>query len=115
MNIEIMEQLRMLKGLTIRFGCLHEAQVHQLKVYPKLITGIQDSTAHINPDTRTVQFECSGRQIKKTKKRLKEMIIITEWIRTLLWDDTVVVFEINGKILYDSKFDFEAAADPKEH
>jgi len=110
-----MEQFRMLKGLTIRFGCLHEAQVHQLKVYPKLIVGIQDATAHVDSDNKTVQYKCSGKQIRKTKKRLKEMSIITNWIRTLLWDDTVVIFEVNGKVLYDSKFDFTAGADSEEH
>lgn len=111
MQAEIMEQFRILKGLTVRFGCLHEAQVQQLKVYPQLISGIKNSTAHVNSENRIVQFRCTGSNIRKTDKRLKEFGAITGWVRTLLWDNTVVVFEVNGKTLYDSTFDYEAGAD----
>jgi len=115
MNVEVMEQLRLLKGLTVRFGCLHEAQVHQLKMYPGLIRGVEKSTALVNTNNRIVTFKCSGKKFIKTKKRLKELSMMTNWVRTLLWDDSVTVFEMNGKTVYDSTFDYQETESSGEY
>ena len=105
----------MLKGLTLRFGSLHEAQVQQLKMYPRLIQGISKATAHVDTAHKTVVFDCEAKGFRKTARRILEMTAITDYTRVLLWDDSVVVFKINGKQIYDSKFDYTAKETDGEH
>lgn len=106
MSLDIKDQIYWLKGLTERFGVLHEAQVQQLKVYPLFIKGVKSATINVDVPHRTVFFDCSTEKFRKTKNRLAEMSAITDYVQRLLWDDTVVVFKSNGNQIYDSKFDY---------
>jgi hypothetical protein len=98
-------QLQQLKTLTITTGALHEAQVLQLKNYPHVLPDLKKSEVSVDIVNRIITYDLdfkvkAGKNIKTLKP---ECVAITKWIRTILWDDTIVVFKKSGKSLYDTR------------
>lgn len=90
------EQLLALKGMTLAMGCLHEAQVLQLKSYPILLPNVKKWDVEVDPDKHLVTYNLKG---KANKLQLMIMRDIVGYIRRyLLWDDSKVVFKLNGKV-----------------
>ena len=98
----IFSQLQILKAMTVRTGIIHEAQAIQLKTWPMLIDNVIQSEARVFPETKTVKFICTSSGLRPTKKMKETCENIGKWTKTLLWDDTRVVVEINKKKVYDS-------------
>lgn len=109
--MEITEQLYWLKGLTVRFGVLHEAQVQQLKMYPLCVHGINKATVNVDISHKVITFDADTNKFRKTQNRINEIRAITFYTRKLLWDESNVIFKVNGKIIYDSKFDNTTSED----
>lgn len=96
------EQLQLLKGMTVRTGMIHEAQALQLRNWPLLIPSVSKAEARVDTENQTVTFACKAGRVytnKKTKLLYKN---ISEWVRQLLWPETRVVVEINGKKVFDT-------------
>lgn len=99
-NLE--EQLMLLKMMTLKTGVIHEAQALQLKVWPTLIEGVESSVAKVDPKNKKVIFELKG-SLRPTKKSKEMFAAIKSWTRTILWNDTKVVFKYKKKVIYDSE------------
>lgn len=102
-KLSVLEQLQQLKGITIRTGLIHEAQAVQLRNYPRIVEGITKATTKLDTDSRSVIYTCEaapGFKLSKKRRLMCDNIVV--WIRTVIWDDTSVVFEVNGKAIYDS-------------
>ena len=99
------EQLAYLKGMTLRLGSIHEAQALQLKLWPRLIPGIDESEARVDVEKQSVRFVCTGKKFRKTKKVSEFLVNIDRWVKKLLWDSTFVVFEVNGKEVFRGDLD----------
>jgi hypothetical protein len=97
------EQLLMLKAVTLRLGVLHEAQALQLKMWPlAALPFITKSVAKVDVESRTVSFDCEAPSVRKTKKLTQGCTALESWVRFLLWDDSVVFVRINGKQVHPS-------------
>ena len=99
------EQIAGLKALTLSTGAIHEVQAHQLRMWPLLIPGINSAEAKVDVDAHSVKFVCEGVKFRKTKKTRKTLSSIRDWVHILLWDDTHVVIEVNGKEVFRSDVD----------
>lgn len=99
------EQLRHLKGMTMRLGQIHEAQVLQLRNYPLLLPNIKRASTKIDHETRSIIYDCESKTGKHRKSKkftaMVENIII--WTRSIVWDDTAVEVKIDGKVVYDTR------------
>jgi hypothetical protein len=106
-GLTYLEQLQQLKGVTVRTGLLHEAQVLQLRNYPLLISGIAHGITNVDPETQLIMYDLTpaNKKWRLTKKRLAELKMIVRYIRTIVWDNTVVVFNVNGVAQYDTRVD----------
>ena len=104
-TLTMKEQLAYLKGMTLRLGSIHEAQALQLKLWPRLVPGIESSEAHVDTEKQSVRFVCGGKKFKKTKKVAEILVNIDRWVKMLLWDSTFVVFEVNGKEIFRGNLD----------
>ena len=103
--ISIKQQLAQLKGITLKTGGIHEAQALQLRNYPLVITGVKSCKVKVNTELKIVFYELEPEKktIKKTEMFEKTCEAIVKWIRTIVWDDTSVVFKLKKEILYDSR------------
>lgn len=97
------EQLALLKAATVRTGAIHEAQALQLRMWPLLIPDTKSATAKVDTERKIVTYECKTTKAKLTVKAKTIMKNITIWTRSILWDDTTIVFKLNGKVVYDSR------------
>ena len=104
-KLTTVEQIAMLKAMTLRTGAIHEAQAHQLKMWPLLAHGIATSEARVDADAHVVKFVCTGKKFKRTKMVKRTFTAVKDWVRILLWDDAHVVFEVDGKEVYRSDCD----------
>ena len=98
----ILQQLQVLKGMTVTTGVIHEAQTLQLQMWPLVAFPFALSTvAKIDTESRTVTFEIVTSLKKdptgKANDRAKEYV--QEWTRKILWDNTKVNYHWinNGK------------------
>lgn len=92
------EQLLMLKAVTLRLGVLHEAQALQLKLWPlAALPSITKSVAKVDVESKTVFFECEASSLRATKKLAQGCAALESWVRFMLWDDTTVFIKINGR------------------
>ena len=55
-ELPIKQQLRMLKGMTEKLNSVHEAQIVQLRNYPRLIPNIKSAETSIDIDNKTVIY-----------------------------------------------------------
>lgn len=105
MKISIKDQLFYLKGLTEKLGVVHEAQLVQIRNYPLLIPNIKKAETEFNIDTRTIVYKCQTEEgrFRKTKQTKLAISKIQEWIRIVVWDETIVIIQVDGKEIYDSR------------
>lgn len=100
---ETVEQLMLLKSVTLRTGAIHEAQVLQLKAWPLLMDGVLKSVARVDVDNKRVVFNMTTTDLFNNSELSKKMLAeIDRWTKILLWDETRVMFKSNKKIVYDS-------------
>jgi hypothetical protein len=100
-GLDYYEQLAMLKGMTVRSGAVHEAQVVQLRNYPLLLSFTETAETHIGE--KLVVYNITSTKFKKTKKSIAAMDKIVDLTRKILWDDTDVVFNVNGNPVRDTR------------
>ncbi len=98
-----LEQLALLKTMTIRTGAIHEAQALQLKMWPLLIPDVAKAEAHVDTERKIVTYRCKTKSNKNAKKRTDTMDNIVTWTRKMLWDDSTVIFIVNDKAVYDTR------------
>lgn len=97
------EQLQLLKAVTIRTGAIHDAQALQLKMWPMLIPGVTKAEARVDVDKRTVIFVCkSTAKGQPTKQNRLLFENIAKWVKTLLWNESLVIIKINNKAVFNS-------------
>jgi len=106
-NISIKDQLRYLKGMTEKLNTVHEAQVVQLRNYPLLIPNIKKASTTFNFDTHTVTYKCDSvnGKFRKSKKAKIAIENIITWIQSVVWSDTTVEINVDGKDIYDTRID----------
>lgn len=96
------QQLRLLKAITVRTGAIHDAQALQLKIWPTLIPNVTHSVALVDANKKSVKYVCQSSGLRPSKKMRLLCEHICEWTRTILWNETKVVIEINKKKVFDS-------------
>ena len=101
MGIDYYQQLALLKGVTVKQGAIHEAQVVQLKNYPLLIKGVTSAETSIGD--KLVEYNLFSENLKVTKNTKLAMDKIVELVRKIVWDDTDVVFKVNGNLIKDTR------------
>lgn len=101
-------QLVMLRGMTERFGSIHEAQALQLKLWPFTVDPMLVNTkAEIDMEGKRIDFYWVSSYIrssidKKYKKRLKELesnvkfLLGADWTMTVHLNQTLI-FPIDTK------------------
>jgi len=96
------EQLQYLKGMTVRLGCIHEAQALQLRNYPLLIPNVGKAIVKVNAETKHVIYDCTGKtkNFRKTKKVDEMFQNIYKWTTFIVWDDVEVLIKVNNKELF---------------
>lgn len=95
---ETQEQFAQLRDMTRRSGVLHDAQVTQLKLWPRvIIPGCLKSEAAVSTQDGTVTFRLSirGRQAKGFAEGVKRVADGVQW---LLGDEYSVSFYVNGEL-----------------
>ena len=104
-KVSLKQQLMYLKGMTDRIGVLHEAQIVQIRNYPRTIPNIKSAETTIDVDKHIVTYNCESEtaQFRRTKKVKIAIENITTWIRTVAWTDSVIEIKVNGKSVYDSR------------
>jgi hypothetical protein len=98
-----LEQLALLKTMTLRTGSIHEAQALQLKMWPLLIPDVTKAEATVDSERKLVTFKCEATSSRATKKKRETMDNIILWTRKILWDESAVIFVINDKTVYDTR------------
>jgi hypothetical protein len=99
----LIEQLALLKGMTLRTGAIHEAQALQLKNWPMLIPDVDKAEAQVDTERKIITYKCETKSSRATKKKRETMDNIVIWTRKILWDDAAVVFILNDKTVYDTR------------
>lgn len=103
-SVSIKEQLAYLKGITVMTGGIHDAQALQLKNYPLVIDGVKKAKTKVDPERKVVHYELkfeSGASFGPNAKQVCDAIVL--WVRTIIWDETAVVFYSGKEVLYDSR------------
>jgi len=100
-----LKQLMYLKGMTVRTGSIHEAQALQIRNWPLAIPGVKAAEAHVDTDAKIVRYllKPKGVNFRCTKKVLEVCVALDKAIKSILWDETTVIVEVNKKVLYDSR------------
>lgn len=108
-SVSFKDQLMQLKAMTVRVGSLHEAQVLQLRNYPLLIPRVIKAETEIDPSLKLVTYKCSSdakgffNRFRKTKEVEDFCKNIEVWVRTIVWDDTIVEIYVDNKTIFDSR------------
>ena len=102
MTATLEEQLQLLKGMTVRTGMIHEAQALQLKSWPMLIPNVTKAEARVDTELQTVTFVCESKGLRPSKKAKLMYQNIATWVRNILWNETRIVIQINGKQVFDT-------------
>jgi hypothetical protein len=98
------DQLMALRQMSL-MGILHEAQIQQLKYWPRVVFSHSTASEFIfNPEGKTIEFhlEAKGRAPKKMAERFK---FFDRSVKYLLGEIYRVVVIINGKPIGDSPGD----------
>lgn len=102
-SVSLKEQLLLMKQATMLSGGIHEAQALQLRNYPLIIEGANKAITKIDTEKKIVYYDVTMAKFKNTKKFKKTCEAIATWVRSVIWDDTSIVFKINGEIKYDTR------------
>lgn len=114
MTLTVLQQLQELKWLTVRMGTIHDAQQIQLRNYGRLVDGIARCTVAIDIEQKMVSYTLmpGDPSWRFNEDRFRECRnITTHAVRTILWDDTVVLFKVDSEVVYDSRNDSEVPRD----
>lgn len=95
------EDLMRLKYMTVETGAIHELQKLNLKCYPLLINGVKSAEVSIDTDKKRIVYSLTTAQRfrKLSKKNISYYKNIEEWVKKILWNETEVVFIINGEVI----------------
>lgn len=96
---EIKDQLKVLKGLTVTTGIIHDAQKLQLEMWPLVIFEASGCTVKINTEKQFVEVLLVLKKKPSKKKYETGTEVLTQWVRNILWDNTVV--KVNFKEVGD--------------
>ena len=103
-EMEVHQQIMLLRDITVRTGAIHEAQVVQLKLWPYVAyNNVEQCEIHIHADPELInksprveyRLITKGRGIGAKPQKRHEAIAL--WTRELLGDAFEVVVFINGK------------------
>lgn len=101
-EIKLHQQIGMLRDMTRRTGAIHEAQVLQLRMWPRLFAGSTSSETKVDAEKKIVTYEVSGK-ISKSAKNKRLINELNRWTKELLWAETTVIIKFNGKVVFDSR------------
>lgn len=104
-NMDTMTQLMLLKSMTQRTGSLHEAQLLQIKLWPRMILGTTSgTTVHVDQENHLIKaFLEVDETYDENLTTLALMKEIVGWVRKITWDDAHVVFLAKHRTVYDSR------------
>jgi hypothetical protein len=104
-EVSFLKQLMYLKGMTVRTGSIHEAQALQIRNWPLTIPGVKSAEAHVNTDAKIVKYVLipKSKAFKTTVKVTEMCTLIDKFIKSILWDETTVIMEVNKRAIYDSR------------
>lgn len=107
-QMDFLQQLMYLKGLTMRTGVIHEAQALQLRNWPLLVPGVKKAETHIDTDQKFIKYICEPKfkTFRVTKSVKDQCNNICIFARKITWDDAVVVFFSGKKPIWDSRIDY---------
>lgn len=101
---EVKEQIGVLRELTRVTQVLHEAQVLQLQIWPRIVLdGVKDFEiqAVLEPGSRSLTFDvrsdASEQPLEVTRMRLDHL---SSWVKWLLGDDVRMRCRLNGVLVY---------------
>lgn len=103
-SFSVKQQLAYLKGITVTTGGIHDAQALQLKNYPLVIDGVKKAKTKIDSEHKLVHYELTfdeGATFGEAAKQVCDAIVL--WVRTIIWDETAVVFYSGKEVVYDSR------------
>jgi hypothetical protein len=102
--INIKEQLAYLKGITVMTGGIHDAQALQLKNYPIVIDGVKSAKTTVDSERKIVNYDLKlkkGASFGDAERKVADAIVL--WVRTIIWDETSVIFKVGKEVVYDSR------------
>jgi hypothetical protein len=103
MGFNIEEQLLALRGLTAIAGCLHDAQLLQIKMWGAVAFapyGKDKWEAEPDLDTKTINFKILTKKHVGYKKMAPYVHALDNSIHWLLGDDWAISIEQDGRELY---------------
>lgn len=111
MTISIEQKLLWLKGMTERFGAVHQVQAYQLQCYGMLLSNIDSCEVKIDTVNHIITFDAiSKKKYRKSNKNWELLNSIKDWIKNILWSDAEYIYKINDRIIYDSRSDKQGKA-----
>ena len=94
-------QLVLLRGLTKRFGSIHEAQALQLKLWPFTVDNtLENSNAAVDFENKQVDFEWLGSTMKIDKKYQERLETLKCNVKFLLGDDWSITVTSSGTAIF---------------
>lgn len=99
------EQLLFLRTMSERTGILHEAQLLQLKCYPKFVFDGSTATIKIDQENKTVAYSISAPKTAATAAK-EGCAQIWEWVSFLLGPSWSMRVSITSKAKKTSKYAF---------
>ena|ERR1039457_1535063 len=94
-------QLAMLRGMTQRFGSIHEAQALQLKLWPFTVDNtLENSNAAVDFENKQVDFEWLGSAMKIDKKYQERLETLKCNVKFLLGDDWSMTVSSSGTAIF---------------
>ena len=94
-------QLAMLRGMTQRFGSIHEAQALQLKLWPFTVDNtLENSNAAVDFENKQVDFEWLGSSMKIDKRYQERLETLECNVKFLLGDDWSMTVSSSGTAIF---------------
>lgn len=96
---DINEQLMVLKGLTRTTGCLHEAQITQMKLWPVFLFPKIKYEIRIDQEKKSIEYHLTfaSKAPKSLQEKLAELDRSLQWLLGLEWQLKV---SVGGKSVY---------------
>ena len=109
-DINIEQQIGLLRHLTLTTGALHSWQVKQLKYYMAFVFDNNFNKISIDYIRKedTIFFEVSlsrGQKLPDEKTFNQRLEAVDQWVKHLLWDTMCITIKRGKKIIFCSKKD----------
>lgn len=91
------QQLLLLKDLTVRFGQVNGAQLHQLRMWGLLYDKVESTEVRVDTKNQEATIILYGTEVKKSDESIPLLENIQKWVRFILWDDTKLIITINDE------------------